>query len=78
MVSYLGFYTSVSIFDFVHLCLICLYLFLVHFVHHREHDIIFLMKISITYQKKNVYKNFSYFSIKLLFIKNNQNIIIYK
>ena len=27
-------------------------MFLVLFVHHHEHDVLFLMKISITYQKK--------------------------
>ena len=54
VVSYLGFYTMYFHFWFraFYLCLICLYLFLVLFVHHHEHDVLFLMKISITYQKK--------------------------
>ena len=54
VVSYLGFYTMYFHFWFraFYLCLICLYLFLVLFVHHHEHDVLFLMKISITYPKK--------------------------
>ena len=48
VVSYLAFYTMYFHFWFhaFYLCLICLYLFLVHFVHHHEHDVLFLMKIS--------------------------------
>ena len=43
-----------NVFPFLKSCILFLFdLFLVHFVHHREHDVLFLMKISITY-KKNI------------------------
>ena len=43
-----------NVFPFLNSCILFLFdLFLVHFVHHREHDVLFLMKISITY-KKNI------------------------
>jgi len=50
----LRFYTMY--FPFFILCILSLFdLFLVHSIHHREHDVLFLMKISITYQNIYIY-----------------------
>ena len=39
-----------QVFSFLISCILFLFdLFVVHYVHHREHDVLFLMKIFITY-----------------------------
>ena len=59
VVSYLGFYTMYICFWFhaICFCLICLYLFLVQSVHHREHGVL-LFNENIYYLSKKKKKKF--------------------